>query len=87
MDKIKGALQVIGQITGALSAPPGLSARLSIPEVIKPDIFTGEYEYTPSDETQIIEIEDKMASRDIIINPIPSNYGLVTWDGSALTVS
>ena len=25
--------------------------------------------------------------KNIRINPIPSNYGLITWDGSVLTVS
>lgn len=54
---------------------------------ITPDPFTGEYEYTPTQSTQTVEISGKMATQNIIINPIPSNYGLITWNGSALTVS
>lgn len=49
--------------------------------------FTGEYVVTPSTETQIVSIGGKTAKQDITINPIPSNYGLITWDGSTLTVS
>lgn len=49
--------------------------------------YTGEYEFTPSAETQTIPIYGKVASADIVINPIPSNYGLITWNGSVLTVS
>lgn len=49
--------------------------------------YTGAYEYTPTEETQTIEISGKAATQDIIINPIPSNYGLITWNGSVLTVS
>ena len=49
--------------------------------------FTGDYEITPSNETQTISISGKTAKQNITINPIPSNYGLITWDGSTLTVS
>jgi len=49
--------------------------------------YTGSYVFTPTQSTQTIEIENKMATADITINPIPSNYGLITWDGATLTVS
>lgn len=51
------------------------------------DWFEGPYEWTPTQSTQTIPIIGKGASEDIIINPIPSNYGLITWDGAILTVS
>ena len=51
------------------------------------DPYIGEYTYTPTDETQTIPIMGLMATDDITINPIPSNYGLITWDGATLTVS
>lgn len=51
------------------------------------DPFEGSYEYTPSEQTQTIPINDLRATQDIVINPIPSNYGLITWDGITLTVS
>ena len=49
--------------------------------------YTGEYEFTPGEDTQTIEIQDKTATRNIVINPIPSNYGLITWNGRTLIVS
>ena len=49
--------------------------------------FTGEYTITPSNEMQTISIGGKTAKQNITINPIPSNYGLITWNGSTLTVS
>lgn len=49
--------------------------------------FDGAYEYTPTRETQVVLIDGKKATDNITINPIPSNYGLITWDGSVLTVS
>lgn len=51
------------------------------------DPFEGDYEYTPSEETQTIQIAGKSAYQNITINPIPSNYGLITWNGATLTVS
>lgn len=55
--------------------------------VVPPESYTGGYEYTPSSLEQVISIAGKTAVQDIVINPIPSNYGLITWDGSTLTVS
>ena len=49
--------------------------------------YTGDYVFTPSEETQTIPILGKTATMDITINPSPSNYGLITWDGSVITVS
>lgn len=49
--------------------------------------YEGPYEVTPSSETQVLRTQQKMAIRNIIVNPIPSNYGLITWNGSVLTVS
>lgn len=51
------------------------------------ETYTGSYEFTPNDTTQIIGITGMTATQDITINPIPSNYGLITWNGSTLTVS
>ena len=49
--------------------------------------YVGSYEVTPSAEEQIIPIANMIASQNIRINPIPQNYGLITWNGSVLTVS
>lgn len=49
--------------------------------------YTGETEFTPSRETQVIATANRVVKRNITINPIPSNYGLISWDGSVLTVS
>ena len=51
------------------------------------DYYEGPYEFAPDQTEQTINIQDKMARRNIKINPIPSNYGLITWNGTTLTVS
>ena len=42
---------------------------------------------TPSTEEQVISAARKFMTGDIIVEPIPQNYGLVTWNGSVLTIS
>lgn len=49
--------------------------------------YSGPYEVTPSGEQQVLSTMFTTPSQNIVINPIPSNYGLVTWNGSALTIS
>lgn len=55
-------------------------------EVPVADYYAGEYEITPTDQTQLINCGGLVSLRDFKINPIPSNYGRITWDGSVLTV-
>ena len=50
-------------------------------------VYEGSYEFTPSDVVQTVSIRNMIAEEDIVINPIPQNYGLITWNGSVLTVS
>ena len=49
--------------------------------------YTGPVEITPNQTTQILNTAFKSILVDIKVNPIPSNYGLITWNGSTLTVS
>lgn len=49
--------------------------------------YHGAYEVVPSGETQVLSTAGRLLSQDVTINPIPSNYGLITWNGSTLTVS
>lgn len=56
-------------------------------EIVMSPKYRGLYEFTPTNEQQIVKIEGKMAEENIVINPIPNNYGLITWNGSTLMVS
>lgn len=51
------------------------------------DPYEGEYVITPSGAVQILATKNKKATQNITIQPIPQNYGLITWNGSILTVS
>lgn len=49
--------------------------------------YEGAYEVTPSSSAQVLPTAFHKLLGDITINPIPSNYGLITWNGSTITVS
>lgn len=70
-------LTALGRQSAELEASGGASG----------DSYAGPYEVTPTDEIQILRTQQKLMTRNIVINPIPSNYGLITWNGSVLTVS
>lgn len=50
-------------------------------------VYDGATEITPSNQAQVLQTTNKALTRNIVINPIPSNYGSITWNGSILTVS
>lgn len=49
--------------------------------------YTGPTEITPTEDTQILPTADTIVLENITVNPIPTNYGLITWNGSVITVS
>lgn len=85
--EINGTLSGSGTLTGSVRSTGMLSGSLTVPSAAGVERYEGEYEFTPSGSEQTVEISGKMATRNIVINPIPSNYGLITWDGSTITVS
>ena len=85
--EIHGTLTGSGVVSGFLSAEGNISGVLTIPSEVGSLPYSGPYEFTPSQETQEIEIEGMRAAQNITINPIPNNYGLITYNGSTITVS
>lgn len=59
----------------------------SVQVVVDVDDYTGPYTFTPSASPQIVPTSGLRMIDNVTINPIPSNYGLITWNGSTLTVS
>lgn len=57
-----------------------------VKEYVDVQTYTGEYEVTPSAETQTLNTEGFRLTRNVTVNPIPQNYGLITYNGAVLTV-
>lgn len=85
MDHIEAVLFDASHISGVLNGIGSLTGELSIEK--KPDPYTGSYEITPRSTQQVLYSKNKLMTDDIRVLPIPSNYGLITWNGSVLTVS
>ena len=49
--------------------------------------YDGAYEITPGAEAQVLETRDLRMTDNVTVKAIPSNYGLISWNGSVLTVS
>lgn len=69
-------------------SPERFSAEFkSLQTVVDVDDYTGEYEVTPSDEAQTLQTNGLRMIDNVTINPIPSDYGHISWNGSVITVS
>lgn len=72
------------EIQKKVSIPMSVSTKYVTTEGIP---YTGETTFTPSDEQQTVHTAGYYVQSNITINPIPSNYGLITYNGSVITVS
>ena len=79
-----GRLSATGVLTGTVSAEASLSGSLTIAGSIPS--YHGSFEVTPGDEPQTVECAGLLMPQDIIINPVPSNYGRIEWNGVSLSV-
>lgn len=49
--------------------------------------YTERYEATPTNEVQVFHTKGLTMNKNFIVNPIPSNYGFVTYNGSTITIT
>lgn len=49
--------------------------------------YDGPYEVSAARWAQVLPTAGRVMTGDLTVRPVPSNWGLVTWDGSTLTVS
>ena len=56
-------------------------------KIIDRQPYVGSYEVTPGAAAVVLPTSGLRMTDNITVNPIPSNYGLITWNGSVLTVS
>lgn len=76
----------IGNISGSLSPPSNISGELSIPTYVDVDVYDGITEVTPTTEQQVLQTYNKTVTRNIVVNPIPEDYGRLLYSGHTLTV-
>lgn len=77
-------VSVTADLSGSITADAQLFTRLKHGDYNE---YQGAYEFTPTTEAQTIPTDHLVLMDNITIDPIPNNYGLITWDGSTLMVS
>lgn len=85
--KIIGTITQGQRIIGNISDGNGLSGNIEKAEIEKVPEYTGSYTVTPSDHAQTLNTRGLKMAENITVDPIPSNYGLITYNGNVLTVS
>lgn len=83
----------------ATFAAPTLAAEISAPtfststgipvarEYVERPAYEGDYDVTPAQQEIVLNTQYLRMTDNVRIAPIPNNYGLITWNGSTLTVS
>ena len=93
MAGLNGALVGAETLSGQLASRHALSGTLAPVQSVSGTLAIGEKPYagpmtiTPTTSAQTIPIANRRVTQDIIVEAIPNNYGLISWDGSILTVS
>ena len=67
-----------------VSLSVGIGASYSM---VEGEPYEGAYTVTPSQVAQVLATNGKVMTGDLTVEPIPQNYGLITWNGSILTIS
>lgn len=49
--------------------------------------YDGPYEVSAASWAQVLPTAGHVMTGNLTVRPVPSNYGLISWDGSTLTVS
>lgn len=84
--KMTGRLSAVETITGRLSALESLSGKIKVPSVVGVDPYEGEYAVTPGEKTIVLSTDKKYMAENVVVNPIPSNYGKIVWNGAHLRI-
>lgn len=56
-------------------------------EYVERDPYEGDYTVIPAATAKVLETNGLRMTDNITVAAIPNNYGLITWNGSTLTVS
>ena len=51
------------------------------------EAYEGDYEITPSEEVQTLPTANRQLARNIVVAPIPKNYGRITYSGGGIIIT
>ena len=86
--RLAGKLSGGGTLGGSIStAVPAIGGSITVPQGVGVTQYDGATSVTPSGSPVTLSTKGKFVMEDITVGAIPQNYGLITWNGSTLTVS
>lgn len=77
---LQGVVTTQQELKGNISAALELIGNVNAGGVILPEYYEGEYEITPRTEAQVLDTKDKFLKDNVVVAPIPKEYGLVTYN-------
>lgn len=85
---LQGTLETAYILKGSLQEDNDiLKGSLSFGYTKPTNEYVGDYEVTPNEDEQILLTAQKHLNKNIVVKPIPSNYGKISWNGAVLTIS
>ena len=84
--RIAGDISILDRIGAVISDSERITASMNVPAFVS-TYFDGQYTVTPAPEDQYLETQGLVMRENLKVEKIPSNYGLITWNGQYLTVS
>lgn len=87
MAVFNATFQTSSNLNATFDTDSVLSAMFGITYEQAGKVYEGPYNVTPNARKQTLSTEGFVMTEDVVIDPIPSNYGLITWNGTTLTVS
>ena len=82
-----GHASVVERPNNASARQPRNTASATQSAVFSGIPYDGPYEATPSLDTQTFSMQSKLMTADFTVAPIPTNYGLVTYNGTTIHIS
>ena len=84
--EVIGSQQQFELQINSLNQTYGIETETQFKPVMYPS-YEGEVRITPRATAQVLPTKKRMVEEDIVVEAIPQNYGLITWNGSYLLIS
>lgn len=85
--RIVGSVTLAQSLSGEITDPEKKSGSIGKAKIELVPEYEGAYSITPTEQAQVIDVKDMKMKDNIVVDAIPNNYGLITWNGITLTVS
>lgn len=84
---IDGDIELRHTLDGDIELNSTIDGEAGLFMPVFPDNYDGPLDITPTDQQQILNTINLTMPGNVIIEPIPSNYGLITWVDGHIRVS